>query len=93
MKNPYINNNQNNQVSNLDKTINKNLPFVPKNFNSTGFLKGVLLGAGATYILTNPKLQDAIFKAIIKATNLLQAGAEELKERYEDAKAEYADQE
>lgn len=94
MKNPYIN--EENPVakpapSGLDKAINDTaakLPFVPNNFNSAGFLKGVLLGAGAAYILSNPKAQETLFKAIIKGTSLLNAGIEELKERFEDVKAE-----
>ncbi|CUU70730.1 oxidoreductase [Campylobacter hyointestinalis subsp. hyointestinalis] len=93
MTNPYINNNndQNSASQGLDNAINnfaKDAPFIPENFNTTGFLKGVLIGAGLTYVLTNENAQQAIFKAIVKATNLLQAGAEELKERFEDAKAE-----
>ncbi|ANE34158.1 hypothetical protein CHL_0802 [Campylobacter hyointestinalis subsp. lawsonii CCUG 27631] len=91
MTNPYINNDQNSASQGLDNAINnfaKDVPFIPENFNTAGFLKGVLIGAGLTYILTNENAQQAMFKAIIKATNLFQAGAEELKERFEDAKAE-----
>lgn len=86
MKNPYINN-----QSNFDNKINKaasNLPIVPENFNTSGFLKGALIGAGVTYLLTNPKAQETLFKAIVKAGNLLQASLAELQERFEDAKAE-----
>ncbi|MPB73273.1 YtxH domain-containing protein [Campylobacter fetus] len=90
MTNPYINN-QNTNKSAIDETINKltkDIAFIPDNFNTAGFLKGVLLGAGITYLLTNQNAQQALFKAIIKATDLLQSGTEELKERFEDAKAE-----
>lgn len=80
MNNPYI-------TKNNAKT-SKNASFVPENFDSAGFLKGILLGAGLTYLLTNEKAQQALFKAFVKAGNLLQAGTEELKERFEDAKAE-----
>lgn len=90
MKNPYLNSNQKTS-SRIDNKINdftKDLPFIPENFNTAGFLKGALVGAGVGYILTNEKAQQAIFKAIIKASELFQTGVCELKERYEDAKAE-----
>ncbi|AII14877.1 hypothetical protein CIG2463D_1095 [Campylobacter iguaniorum] len=90
MTNPYLNNQQNSN-SKVDNTINdfaKEIPFIPENFNTAGFLKGVLIGAGLTYVLTNQKASQALFKAIVKAGNLLQSGTEELKERFEDAKAE-----
>lgn len=50
--------------------------------------KGALIGAVATFILTNQNTQTAIFKGIAKLSSLLEMGVEELKERYEDAKAE-----
>lgn len=90
MKNPYINNQQN-QPSAVDNAINEaaqNLPFVPENFNAAGFVKGALIGAVAAYVLSNPKAQESLFKAIIKGSNLINAGIEELKERFEDVKAE-----
>ncbi|MDL0088189.1 YtxH domain-containing protein [Campylobacter gastrosuis] len=89
MKNPYIN--QQNQPSAVDNAINEvaqNLPFVPENFNAAGFVKGALIGAVAAYVLSNPKAQESLFKAIIKGSNLINAGIEELKERFEDVKAE-----
>lgn len=52
------------------------------------FVKGALIGAAATFLLTNETAQKAIFKAFAKATSMMQIGVEELKERYEDAKAE-----
>ena len=51
-------------------------------------LKGAAIGAVAAFILTNPTTQNAIFKGIAKLSSLLEMGVEELKERYEDAKAE-----
>lgn len=85
MKNPYINNEQNQIDANINKAFSG---IMPENFNTAGFIKGALLGAGITYILTNEKAQQAIFKAIVKAGSMLEAGVEELKERFEDAKAE-----
>lgn len=57
-------------------------------FNTNDFLKGALIGAVATYLLTNEKAQKAIFKTVAKGTKLFQTGVEEMKERMEDAKAE-----
>lgn len=85
MKNPYINN----KSSQIDESINRAFNgIMPENFNTAGFIKGALIGAGITYLLTNEKAQQAIFKAIVKAGSMLEAGVEELKERFEDAKAE-----
>ena len=96
MNNPYINEENANEVaaaqpSAVDNAINnaaQNLPFVPENFNAAGFVKGLLLGSIAAYVLTNPKAQECVFKAIIKGGELINAGIEELKERFEDVKAE-----
>ena len=95
MQNPYIDD-QNAQAgatqpSAIDNAINdaaQNLPFVPENFNAAGFVKGLLIGGVAAYVLTNPKAQECLFKAIIKGGELINAGIEELKERFEDVKAE-----
>lgn len=73
----------------LDNSINNALKdFIPANFNAAGFIKGALIGGVAAYVLTNENAQKAIFSAIVKGSNLLQAGFEELKERFEDVKAE-----
>ena len=102
MNNPYINEENvasetvvNNaaatQPSVIDNAINnaaQNLPFVPENFNAAGFVKGLVLGGIVAYVLTNPKAQECVFKAIIKGGELINAGIEELKERFEDVKAE-----
>ncbi|MGG7073114.1 YtxH domain-containing protein [Campylobacter sp. 9BO] len=98
MKNPYILQEgeqvivqQPAQPNAVDSAINEaaqNLPFVPENFNVAGFVKGLALGGIAAYVLTNPKAQECLFKAIIKGGELVNAGIEELKERFEDVKAE-----
>lgn len=93
MKNPYIN--EVKQETKTEIQTNQNLaqnggilsPFLP-NSNSGNFIKGALIGAAATFILTNENAQQAIFKAVVKMGKLLQAGSEEIKERFEDAKAE-----
>lgn len=95
MENPYIQNSNNQTPSAFDTKINetlKDLPFIPENFNTAGFLKGVVIGGAIGYILTNEKAQQAIFKAIVKAGNMINIASEELKERFEDAKAEFAAQ-
>jgi len=87
MNNPYINEENvasetaaNNaaaaQPSAIDNAIN----------NAAQHL--LVLGGIAAYVLTNPKAQECVFKAIIKGGELINAGIEELKERFEDVKAE-----
>lgn len=92
--NPYIKNvNSTSNQSNLNFQNNQNTQngFLDGIFgagNSGDFLKGALIGAAATYILTNESAQRAIFKGFAKISTLFECGLEELKERYEDAKAE-----
>jgi hypothetical protein len=80
--NPYINQNMNNQVAN-----NGNNPKGQNGFSNGDFLKGALVGAAVTFILTNKGAQESLMKAASKCSELFQAGMEELKERYEDAQA------
>lgn len=101
--NPYIHNNASNndtnsassantQSSNSTNTANGIANTLNSFFNSGNtqqdFLKGALIGAVATFILTNEDAQRAIFKGFAKLSSLFEMGIEELKERYEDAKAE-----
>lgn len=91
MNNPYIDQTTQTAPSAIDTAINdaaQNLPFVPENFNAAGFVKGLVIGGIAAYVLTNPKAQECLFKAIVKGGALINAGIEELKERFEDVKAE-----
>jgi hypothetical protein len=55
---------------------------------SNRFMKGLLLGAAATYVLSNEEVQRAAIKSAVKAWSTLQGGVEELKERFQDAEAE-----
>ena len=57
-------------------------------FDTEDFLKGALIGAVGAYLLTNETAQKTIFKTVAKGTQMFQAGMEEIKERFEDAKAE-----
>ena len=81
-QNPYINQNfnplQNSQQTNTTQST----------FSNGDFIKGALLGAAVTYFLTNKNAQESIFKAFGKGSELFSAGIEELKVRYEDAKAQ-----
>jgi hypothetical protein len=79
-QNPYIN-----QPLNVNQQPAQN---TQNGFNNADFIKGALIGAAATYLLTNKNAQQTIMKAFSKGTELFQAGMEELKERYEDAKAQ-----
>lgn len=83
MENPYINKEV---VSNVVPDINTNN--ILSNIDTGDFIKGALIGAVATYLLTNESAQKAIFKTVAKGTELFQSGIEEMKERMEDAKAE-----
>ncbi len=86
MNNPYI------------TTQNTNLPngapaaqALPDTSSATSdFIKGALIGAAVTYLLNNEKVQNALFKTAAKTSSMFQSGMEEVKERYEDAKAEAA---
>ncbi len=82
MENPYIN-----------KEITSKLPSINTDnilgsIDTGDFIKGALIGAVATYLLTNDSAQKAIFKTVARGTEMFQAGIEEMKEKMEDAKAE-----
>ena len=81
-QNPYINQNFNP----LQNPQQVNTP--QSTFSNGDFIKGALLGAALTYFLTNKNAQEGLFKAFGKGSELFSAGIEELKERYEDAKAQ-----
>ena len=74
----FANQNQNRFISNL---IN----------GENAFLTGLALGALGAYLLSNENAQKNLFKLVAKGSELFQAGLEEMKERFEDAKAELED--
>ena len=85
--------NQNNYNANQSANNTQNATNALSSFFNSGnsqndFLKGAFIGAVATFILTNKDAQKAIFKGFAKISSLFEMGIEELKERYEDAKAE-----
>ena len=58
------------------------------------FLKGLLIGAGVTYLMSNEKVQQKMIKTAVQGWSMMQGGMEEMKERFRDAEAEIqADQE
>jgi hypothetical protein len=61
-------------------------PFL--NFTSDRFIRGLLIGAAATYLLTNEDVQRTVIKGAVKAWSMVQGGIEEAKERFRDAEAE-----
>ena len=83
-QNPYIN-----QQMNIDTRGNNPVnQQANSTFTNGDFVKGALIGAAVTYLLTNKGAQESIFKAVSKGSELFQAGMEEMKERYEDARAQ-----
>lgn len=58
--------------------------------NTSGekFVRGLVIGAAATYLLTNDTAQKAILKTGMKLYGAVAGGVEELKEKIMDAKAE-----
>lgn len=82
-KNPYIKQ-ANNAISPVTALPNQ----IMGAFNTKQFVIGALIGAVGAYLLTNEKAQKALFKTVAKGTQAFQAGIEEMKERFEDAKAE-----
>jgi hypothetical protein len=102
--NPYSTNNQQNTQMRqggqkdganpyfLQTTQNQQNPQVPTStimgIDTKNFLIGAAIGAAGAYLLTNENAQKAIFKTIAQGSSMFQAGIEEIKERFEDAKAE-----
>ncbi len=82
-QNPYIN-----QPMSMNPVNNNINPQQQSTFNNGDFVKGALIGAAVTFLLTNKGAQESILKAVSKGNELFQAGMEELKERYEDARAQ-----
>ncbi len=57
-------------------------------FQDPGYLKGLALGAGIAYVLTNPKVQRALVKGAVTLWSAVQGGFEEVKEQVQDIKSE-----
>jgi hypothetical protein len=57
-------------------------------FSDPGYIKGLVLGAGLTFVLTNPKVQRALVKGAVSLWSSVQGGIEEVKEQIQDIKSE-----
>lgn len=77
--NPYIRNEHKSTLSDivLGKTA------------TDRFIRGLAIGALATYLLTNENAQKAVAKGSVKLYEGVVGGFEELKEKFMDAKADY----
>ncbi|MCG8549715.1 MAG: hypothetical protein MI799_04850 [Desulfobacterales bacterium] len=62
--------------------------FLGLDAGSATFWKGAILGAGVALLVTNETVQKAVIKTVSKGMAAASAGVEELKEKFEDAKAE-----
>ena len=62
-------------------------------FSNSRYLKGFLIGAGVTFLATNPGVQKAIVKGAVKLWSLVQGGVEEVKEQIHDIQAEISQKE
>jgi hypothetical protein len=58
--------------------------------HNDALIKGLLIGAGLTFLLTNDSVQKNLIGAAVKIWSTLQGGVEEMKERFRDAEAELA---
>ncbi|PIE57037.1 MAG: hypothetical protein CSA34_01685 [Desulfobulbus propionicus] len=56
--------------------------------SDTKFWKGALVGAAITLLLTNESVQKGVVKSVSRLTAAAQSGIEEMKEKFEDARAE-----
>jgi len=57
-------------------------------FSNASYIKGLLLGAGVTLLLTNPTVQKTMVRGAVKLWSGVQYGMEEVKEQIQDIKAE-----
>ncbi len=57
-------------------------------YSNPSYLKGLLVGAGVTLLVTNPTVQNAVIKGSVAAWAAVVGGIEEVKEKVRDARAE-----
>ncbi len=62
--------------------------FLGLDATSATFWKGAILGAGVALLVTNETVQKAVVKAVSKGMAAASSGVAEIKEKFEDAKAE-----
>jgi hypothetical protein len=56
--------------------------------NTEQFLLGLLIGAGATWVLSDEELRGKLIKSALKLYSSIAGGFEEMKEQMADIKAE-----
>jgi hypothetical protein len=56
--------------------------------NTEQFLLGLLIGAGATWVLSDENLRGKLIKSALKLYSSIAGGVEEMKEQMADIKAE-----
>jgi len=57
-------------------------------YSNPSYIKGLLVGVGATLLVTNPTVQTAVVKGAVAAWGAVVGGVEEIKEKVRDARAE-----
>jgi hypothetical protein len=57
-------------------------------FSNSGYLKGLLVGAGIALLVTNPAIQRMLIAGSVKLWSSFQGGIEEVKEQVRDIQAE-----
>lgn len=62
--------------------------FLGLDVKSSTFWTGAAVGAGVALLVTSESVQKAVVKTFSKVMAAAQGGIEEIKEKYEDAKAE-----
>jgi hypothetical protein len=65
-----------------------NLPLSLPTSRTQQFLLGTLLGAAATYVLSNDELRAKMMKSVVKLYSGMSNGLEEMKEQIADIQAE-----
>lgn len=88
--NPYINSNFNNN-QNINQNNNQgffsSLTGQGNGLFGSPLVKGILIGAAVTYLLSNKDAKDTLAKGVAKFQSFASAAIEEFKEQVEDAKA------
>ncbi len=62
--------------------------FLGLDLSSATFWKGAVIGAGVALLVSSETVQKAVVKTVSRGMAAASAGIEELKEKFEDAKAE-----
>ena len=62
--------------------------FLGLDVQDSQFWKGALLGTAITLLVTNESIQKGVVKTVSRLTLAAQSGIEEMKEKFEDARAE-----